>query len=92
MGLVLNAVVLWNTLYINAILDHLRETGFDVRPEDVERLSPLVHHHINMVGRYYFSLPEEVARGELRSFHDPNDLSHLVRISAETVQFRPVAP
>ena len=33
--------------------------------EDVARLSPLAHEHINMLGRYAFILPEPVARGEL---------------------------
>ena len=33
-------------------------------PEDIERLSPLVHEFINMHGGYYFSLTEEVQRGE----------------------------
>lgn len=54
LGLVLNMVVLWTTRYMNAALDYLRETGFDVREEDLERLSPLVSHHINFVGKYHF--------------------------------------
>ena len=32
--------------------------------KQIERLSPLVHEFINMHGGYYFSLPEEVQRGE----------------------------
>ncbi len=38
--------------------------------EDVSRLSPLLHEHINMLGRYSFSVPESVAKGELRPLHD----------------------
>lgn len=30
------------------------------------RLSPLLHEHVNMLGRYDFTLPERVAAGELR--------------------------
>jgi len=78
LGLVLNMVVLWTTRYMDAVLDHLHSSGFDVRQEDVERLSPLVSHHINFVGKYHFSLPEEVLRGELRPFHDPLDPAHLI--------------
>ena len=78
LGLVLNMIVLWNTRYMNAALDHLRKTGFEVRDEDIERLSPLVSHHINFVGRYPFALPEEVLRGEMRPFHNPNDPAHLM--------------
>ena len=40
--------------------------------EDVARLSPLGHEHINMLGRYVFTLPDRVARGELRPLRDAN--------------------
>jgi hypothetical protein len=38
-----------------------------VRDEDVARLSPLGHEHINMLGRYAFSLPDKIATQELGS-------------------------
>ena len=66
LGLVVNAIILWNTIYMDAALAQLRAEGFDVRDDDVARLSPLGHEHINMLGRYAFTLPEQVARGELR--------------------------
>jgi hypothetical protein len=37
----------------------------------VARLSPLVHEHINMLGRYSFAMPETVARGELQPLRKP---------------------
>ncbi len=51
LGLVVNVIVLWNTIYMDAALDQLRAEGFDVRQEDVARLSPLGFDHINMLGR-----------------------------------------
>jgi len=75
LGLVVNAIILWNTIYMDAALDQLRGEGFDVRDEDVARLSPLIHEHINMLGRYAFTLPEPVARGELRPLRSPAVLS-----------------
>ena len=66
LGLVVNMIVLWNTLYMDAVLAQLRSEGYPVRPEDEARLSPFGHEHINMLGRYSFSVPEAVARGELR--------------------------
>ena len=48
-------------------------SGFPVRDEDVARLSPLQHEHINMLGRYSFSVPEAVAKGELRPLRNPAD-------------------
>src|SRR5215212_6027594 len=71
LGLVVNVIVLWNTLYMDAALDRLRAEGHDLRDEDVARLSPLGFEHINMLGRYAFTLPEPVARGELRPLRDP---------------------
>ena len=66
LGLVLNMIVLWNTIYMEAALNQLRAEGYPVKNEDVARLSPLLHEHINMLGRYSFSMPEAVAKGELR--------------------------
>lgn len=48
---------LLNTRYMDAAVNQLRADGFDVRDEDVARLSPFVRHHINMLGRYSFQLP-----------------------------------
>jgi hypothetical protein len=58
---------------MEAVLNQLRAEGFDVRAEDVARLSPLGFDHINMLGRYAFILPDRVARGELRPLRDPQN-------------------
>lgn len=42
----------------------LREGGFDIRDEAVARLSPFLRHHINMLGRHSFRLPD--LPGDLR--------------------------
>jgi TnpA family transposase len=72
-GLVVNVIVLWNTLYMEAALTQLRRQGYPVRDEDVARLSPLLYHHINMLGRYPFVVPEAVLRGARRPLHNPAD-------------------
>ena len=71
LGLVVNIIVLWNTIYMDAALNQLRAEDLDVRPEDAARLSPLDFEHINMLGRYAFTLPDAVARGELRPLRNP---------------------
>ncbi|AOR81350.1 hypothetical protein NSE01_37840 [Novosphingobium sediminis] len=71
LGLVVNLVVLWNTIYMDAAINQLVTEGYDAKPEDVARLSPLGFGHVNMLGRYAFTLPEFVARGELRPLRDP---------------------
>lgn len=70
LGLVVNAIVLWNTWYMEAALQRLRAEGLPVASADVARLSPLVHQHINFQGRYSFALAESVARGALRPLRD----------------------
>jgi hypothetical protein len=56
LGLVLNALVLFTTRYTDAAVNQLRADSFDIRDEDVARLSQFVRHHINMLGRYSFRL------------------------------------
>ncbi|WP_104111906.1 Tn3 family transposase [Arthrobacter sp. N199823] len=71
LGLVLNAVILWNTRYLDAALTELRDQGIPVADEDVQRLSPLVSEHINMLGRYTFTATP--AETQLRPFRNPNE-------------------
>ncbi|MDX2422284.1 MAG: Tn3 family transposase, partial [Amphritea sp.] len=66
LGLVTNAVVLWNTIYTQASLDYLHNQPGDILEEDEARLSPLVYEHLNVLGRYSFTLNEHVRNGQLR--------------------------
>ncbi len=72
LGLVVNVIVLWNTIYMEASLNHLRSQGIEVKSEDMARLSPLGHERINFLGRYSFTLPEVIADGQLRPLNDPD--------------------
>lgn len=72
LGLVVNALVLWNTFYMDAALTSVQKQQI-VNEEDVARLSPLGHSHINMLGRYQFTLSESVLKGEMRPLREPND-------------------
>ena len=73
LGLVVNVIVLWNTLDMEAALTQLRRQGYSVRDEDVARLSPLLYHHIHMLGRYAFAVPKAVIRRALQPLHNPAD-------------------
>ena len=73
LGLVVNVVVLWNTIYMDAVLTQLRKEGHPVLDEDVARLSPFGHEHINMLGHYSFAVHDSVARGELRPLRSPSE-------------------
>ncbi len=73
LGLVVNVLVLWNTSYMDAAIRHLRHQGYELKSEDIARLSPLGYKHINMLGRYQFALAEPLRQGELRPLRDPSD-------------------
>ncbi|TMR93937.1 Tn3 family transposase [Nonomuraea basaltis] len=72
LGLVLNAVVLWNTRYLDAAVARLRAEGHDIKDEDVARLSPLKDRHINFLGRYLFNITASGPGQGLRPFRDPD--------------------
>ncbi len=77
LGLVTNAVILWNSIYMQAALDHLRLQSLEIRKEDEARLSPLVHGHINMLGQYSFTLADNVLKGELRPLNQPSGIDNI---------------
>src|SRR5712691_9943328 len=73
LGLVVNVIVLWNTIYMDAVIEQLRSEGYPLKPEDVGRLSPLMFDHINFLGRYAFALPDSVAHGQLRPLRSADE-------------------
>lgn len=68
LGLALNAVVWWNTLYLDAAVKQLREQGFPATEDMCARLSPIRYDHINFLGRYAFTRAD-LTTG-LRPFHE----------------------
>lgn len=56
-------------------LSHLRSTGETPEDKHIAWFSPLMYGHINMLGHYTFTLPEDILKGELRSLHLNNELS-----------------
>ena len=70
LGLVLNCVVLWTTVYLDAAVRQLQAQGYPVRPEDMTRLSPFVSRHLGVHGAYSFLLPD-LAPGAIRDLRDP---------------------
>ncbi len=86
LGLVTNAVVLWNTIYMQAALDHLRAQGETLNDEDIARLSPLCHGHINMLGHYSFTLAELVTKGHLRPLKEASEAKTLLNVSFRSTE------
>jgi hypothetical protein len=82
LGVVVNALVLWTTRYMDKAIAHLRSEGVAVKPEDVARLSPLASKYFNVLGRYHFTVTDDaVRRGELRSLRNPNAFEQEILIA-----------
>jgi len=69
LGLVLNAVVLWTTRYLDAAVAELETAGHLIGAADKARLSPLKDKHLNCLGRYAFTASQPAAG--LRPLRDP---------------------
>ncbi|RZL14715.1 MAG: hypothetical protein EOO62_04730, partial [Hymenobacter sp.] len=54
LNLVTNLVVLWNTVYLQQVVQTLRAEGVEVRDEDLSRLLPARYKHINRLSKYTF--------------------------------------
>ena len=64
-NLLTDAVVVWNTVYYQKVLDQIAREGYAVRDEDVAHLWPTRHAHINPYGKYAIDVdgdPGEEAR------------------------------
>ncbi len=70
LGLVLNCITLWNTVYLDTAIKQLRAAGCPVLDADVARLSPYPRKHINVHGHYSFQLPD--LGGDRRALRDPD--------------------
>ncbi|MFF4621836.1 Tn3 family transposase [Nonomuraea jabiensis] len=69
LGLGINTIVWWNSLYIDAAVKRLEAGGLGIGPETRARLSPLLFEHINFHGFYPFNRPK--LGGRLRELSDP---------------------
>ncbi|WSQ56649.1 transposase [Streptomyces sp. NBC_01217] len=70
LGLVLNAVVLWNTRHLDAAVAQLHAEDHEIKDEDGARLYPLKDRRINFLGRYRFNIQAGGPGRDLRPFRD----------------------
>ncbi len=69
--LVTNAIIVWNTRYMQAVVDQLKEEGHPVSEEDLAHISPCRFDHINKHGRLTFNVEKELERQTLRPLRHP---------------------
>jgi TnpA family transposase len=71
LNLVTNAVVTWNTLYMEAAIEQLISEGHQIDESDITHLSPTRYEHINPYGKYQFDIEAESKRVQLRPLRKP---------------------
>jgi hypothetical protein len=69
---VTNAVIVWNTVYMSAVLEQLKREGLQIDSRDIKHLSPTRYKHINIFGKYEFPVAEEWGRKKLRLLREPS--------------------
>jgi hypothetical protein len=73
LNLVVTAIVLWNTVYLERAVHGLREQGQSVDEYLLAHLSPLGWEHINLTGDYVWHSNKRVAKGRFRPLRSPKD-------------------
>ncbi|WP_168077631.1 Tn3 family transposase, partial [Caulobacter sp. SSI4214] len=73
LNLVIAAIALWNTLYMQRAVDHLRTNGQDAPDRLIAHLSSMSWQHIGLTGDYLWRDAAPAAAVGERPLHDPRD-------------------
>jgi TnpA family transposase len=66
LNLVVAAIVLWNTVYLERAVEALKESGQQIDDSLLINLSPLSWEHINLIGDYIWHQNKYVEQGKFR--------------------------
>lgn len=69
LNLVIAAIVLWNTVYLERSGQYLKDHGHSVDENLLKHLSPLGWEHINLTGDYVWRNDKMMGKGEFRALH-----------------------
>jgi len=72
LNLVVSAMVLWNTVYLERAVQALRDSGKDVDDKLLQHLSPLGWEHVNLTGVYIWRQSRQLEQGKFRPLRTPN--------------------
>ncbi len=74
LNLLVAAIILWNTRYLQAAFDALHARGAVVTPELVRHVTPLGWEHIGLTGDYVWAADAQPSAGALRPLRDKPSL------------------
>ena len=66
LNLLVAAIILWNTVYLQRAVDYLRSQGHEPTPSDLAHLSPLGWEHINLTGDYHWETSPNLGPDQFR--------------------------
>ena len=72
LNLVTNAIIVWNTVYIDQVIQQLRQEGHSIGDEDLKYIWPTRHTHINVYGQYHFDKKRLRKKHPLRDLRNPS--------------------
>jgi TnpA family transposase len=70
LNLLVAAIILWNTRYLQVAFDALRARGQTVTPDLVRHVAPLGWEHVGLTGDYVWTAEAQPIAGELRPLRD----------------------
>jgi len=62
LNLIINAINIWNTIYLEKAIDYKKSIGEDVNEDLITHISPLGWEHINMLGEYSFNFDDNESK------------------------------
>lgn len=71
LNLVTNAVIVWNTVYIEKVVQQLKKEEQFPGDEELKHIWPTRHAHINVYGRYHFNRDNVGKKQQLRELRQP---------------------
>ncbi|MGP1387863.1 MAG: Tn3 family transposase [Thainema sp.] len=71
LNLVTNAIIVWNTVYIEQVICQLRHEGYPMSDEQLKAIWPTRHLHLNVYGKYLFELTRIGQKQGLRPLRSP---------------------
>ena len=73
LNLVVAAIILWNTVYLERAIQSLRDSGQNIDEQLLPHISPLGWEHINLTGDYIWQQNKLVEQGEFRPLRMPGE-------------------
>ncbi|MCL2768071.1 MAG: Tn3 family transposase [Synergistaceae bacterium] len=69
LNILINALIVWNTAYLQKAIEHLKISGDDVNGDLLKHIAPLGWEHVNFLGEYTFDVRDTPEPNELRELN-----------------------